>query len=146
MFVNIYGKYGYANLRVLRAHVPANLACLGPHVPTCLACLRAHVQRCLACLCSLRALVPTCLSVPTFSCAITPNIKNKFSMTCITSNIKNKFSVTCFLEMFGTFSLYFTCEIKLHLKSERREGMSLERFFWRIQLHILAYFTSGGRL
>ena len=75
-------------------------------MPTYLACFRAHVQRRLACLCTLRALLPTCLSIPTSSCAITPNIKNKFLMTCITSNIKNKFSMTCFLEIFLVFYLW----------------------------------------
>ena len=95
-----------AKLRTLRAHVPACLACLRAHVPTCLACLRAHVPTCFACLpdhvstclaclrahvstylACLRAHVPTWLArlvahVSTYSCAITTNNKNKFSVIC----------------------------------------------------------------
>ena len=66
--------YESANLRALRAHVPACLTFLRADVPTCLACLRARVVMFLA-----------CLSAHVFKLrAITSNSKNKFSMTCFT--------------------------------------------------------------
>ena len=71
----------------LRVYVPTCLACLHSHVPTCLAYLRAHVPY-----------VPKC-------------------SRAMTLNNKNKFSVTCFTQIFGIFSLPFSCEIKLYMKS-----------------------------
>ena len=118
-----------AKLHVLRAHVLRCLACLRAHVLTCLACLCAHVPRCLEC---LRVHVPTCLrclrnhvsayltcSRANVPCMITRGRANVLYVpTClrtITSNNKNRFSMTFFIQIVGTFSLYFSCEIKLYI-------------------------------
>ena len=99
-------KYESAKLRALRANMPCVLTCSRANVSCVL--IRAHVSTCLA---YLRAHVP---SVLTCSLANVPCL-SKCSRD-INSN-KNKFSVACFTKIFGTFSLSFSWEIKLYLKS-----------------------------
>ena len=41
--------------------------------------------------------------------------------------------MTCFPSIFGTFSLSFSYEIKLDMKSAQKAGMSLETFLLKIQ-------------
>ena len=81
------------------------------YVPACLGYLRGHVPTCLAC---LRAHVPSCFRG-------------------VTRNNKSKFSMTCFTQIFRTFSLSFSSEIKLYMKSSQQAVMSLETFILRIQ-------------
>ena len=98
--------------RALRAQVLYVLRCqraLRASVPCMLSCSRDNVSY-----------VPSCLCVPTRSCAITSNMKNI------------KFSMTCFSYIFGIFSLSFSCEIKLYLKNPRQAGMSPIFFFFLI--------------
>ena len=120
--------------RALRAQVLYVLRCqrvLRASVPCMLSCSRDNVSY-----------VPSCLCVPTRSCAITSNMKNI------------KFSMTCFSYIFGIFSLSFSCEIKLYLKNPRQTGMSPIFFFFfnffliflRTPLYIPAYFLPGGNL
>ena len=140
-----YIKEEFAKLRALRAHVSmclvylranvscvltysrANVSCvltwsrvLCAYVPTCLPCLRANVSYVLTC---LRVNVP---------CVLTCS-------RAITSNNKKKFSVTYFPEILDTFSLSFSYEIKLYMKSAWRAGMSLETSILRTQLYVPAY-------
>ena len=131
----------------LRAHVPKYLAWLHAHLPTCLACSRAymlrvlggHVTTCLTCSSANVHCVLTCshanvASVLQCSRANVPYVLT--CKTCITSNNKNKFSMTCFPQIFGTFSLPFSCKIRLYMKIIRRNG-ELE-FILRIQQYISA--------
>ena len=100
----------YSTKRALRAQVLYVLRCqrvLRASVPCMLSCSRDNVSY-----------VPSCLCVPTRSCAITSNMKNI------------KFSMTCFSFIFGIFSLSFSCEIKLYLKNPRQAGMSPIFFFF----------------
>ena len=102
-------------------------ACLRTHFPTCLACSRAHVPYVLT---RSRVNVP-CMS----TCSHT-----------ITSNNKNKLSVKFSTQIFGTFSLSFSCVIKLYMKSARQAGMSLEASTLRIQQCIPAFLLPGRSL
>ena len=124
--------------RALHACVLLCLSALHTYLLTCQRTLRAYVLTCQRVLCAyvlscqhfLYAYVPTCFCVLTCSCDIT-------------SNNKNKFLITCFRYIFGTFSLSFSCKIKLYMKSARQTWMSLETFFWRIQLYIPIYLLLG---
>ena len=102
-----------------RVIMPCVLTCsraLHVYVLTCPACSRAHVLTC-------------------FTCS-----------RAITSNNKIKLGITCFTQIFGTFSLSFSCEIKLHIKSVRQAGMPLKTFILRIQWYIPVFFLPGGNL
>ena len=57
---------------------------------------------------------------------------------CYNFKYRKKFSII--------FSLSFSCEIKLCLKSPRQAGMSLEAFFGGIQLYIPAYILPSENL
>ena len=47
--------------------------------------------------------------------------------------------MTCSPLVFGTFSLSFSYEIKLHVKRAEQTGMSLDIFILRIQLYIPSF-------
>ena len=97
-------EHQYSEPAKLRAHVPTCLCVLTcsrgnvPCVLTCQRTLRAYVLTCLTCLHAHVLCVPKC-------------------SRAITSNNKSKFSMTCFTKIFGTFSLSFSWEIKLYVKS-----------------------------
>ena len=82
-------------------------------MPCMLSCLRANVANVLKCS------RPNMFCVPTFSRAISSYNKIKFLMTCFTY-------------IFNTFSLSFSSEMKLYMKSARQAGISRETFVLRI--------------
>ena len=92
------------------ANVSCVLTCLAcqhalrAYVLTCLACSRTLGAYVLACQCILRAHVPTCLA-----CVRAHVLKLQ---------ITKKFSMTSFTQIFGIFSLSFSCEIKLYDEQE----------------------------
>ena len=65
----------------------------------------------------------------------------------ITSNNKNKFLMTCFTSFSGTFSMSFSCEIKLHMKNAQKAGISLETFiFLTRQKPLMGAMANVGQL
>ena len=147
----------------LHAHVPLCLGCLRAHMPTCLACLCAHMPACLAWLCAHVSMYLTCsralhtnvlyVLVCTFANVPICQACSHANMLCVptcshpvTSNNKSKFLITYFTQIFGTFSLIFSCEVKLCMKSAQQAGISLEAFILRIQLCIPAFLLPDGSL
>ena len=128
-----------------RANVLCALKSSCPNVPCVHECSRATVPCVLTCSCANMSCALTC-SRANVSCMLTCLHANvPCVLTCsrvlraqliITSDNKNKLSMTCFTQIFGTFCLSFSCEIKLHMKRARQVGISLETFILRIQYYI----------
>ena len=102
-------------------------------MPTCLLCFRANVSCVPTCLACLHANVPCVISC---SCAKL--------LTYLTCWQKYVFSDMFHLDFWYFFFVFFSCEIKLYMKSARKAGMSLETFILRIQWHIPAFFLPNG--
>ena len=88
-----------------RANMFCVLPCSRANVRCVRTCLRVNVSYVLTCLCANAPCVPTC-------------------SRAITLNNKSKFSMTCFTQIFDTFSLSFSCEIKLYPKNARQVEFS----------------------
>ena len=135
-----------------RVNVPCVLMCSGANVLCVATCLRDNVSCVLT---GPRVIMPcvlTCsraLHVYVLTCPACSRAHVLTCLTCsraITSNNKIKLGITCFTQIFGTFSLSFSCEIKLHIKSVRQAGMPLKTFILRIQWYIPVFFLPGGNL